>query len=114
MLSLCAVVMLVSEAQSDNHKVCIAAMKVCSDLTFTFDYINSAGPYVRQLYDLAEKACNHWSDETKEAAKQALTTILNAAPQIKQIQPPYKVTQNTNQTWESLSKSTGLELVGSL
>ena len=105
---------LVLAAQSDNHKVCIAALRICSDMTFIFEYITPAGPYIRELLESAQKACNHWSDEAKEIAKQAVTTIMNAAPQIRLLSPPPQSFQRPSQTWQNLSRSTGIKLVGKL
>ena len=105
---------LIIASQSDNHKVCIAALRICTDMTFIFEYISPAGPYIRQLLDSAQNACGHWSEEAKDAAKQAVTTIMNAAPQIRLLPPPPQDLPRPTQTWQNLSKSTGIQLVGKL
>ena len=106
---------LIDAAKSSNHKVCIAAFKVASNLSFVFEFMGVASSYIRALYDVAQESTSHWSNEVRESARQAIITISNAAPQIKQIHlPDDEIKHNDMSTWSQLSDLTGMKLNGSI
>lgn len=108
---------ILESARSDNHKVCVSALTISCNVTFIFEFLQSYSSYVRRLYLTAEEMMsNHWSEEARLAAKQALISINNAAPQIKMLPIPPEITPRKDKLsfWKELSQQTGLELVGTL
>lgn len=108
---------IIESVKSDNQKVAVSALTISCNVTFIFEFVTKFSPLVRALYAAAEEtAANHWSEEARSAAKQALISINNAAPQIKLVPPP--VPQNDKpeklSSWRSLSQQFGIELIGTV
>lgn len=105
---------IIESAKSDNHKVSFSALTISSNVTFIFEFLQTYGHYVRALYSVAEEMqTKHWSEEVRMAAKQALISINNAAPQIKLIPAPNPQAQKSQrlEIWKELSSQCGVELV---